>query len=138
MNYIAAAVYEICNENFDLTFRILFGLIVKFKLIYGQQDLTSVQTLCFQLQCFMQVNIPKVYAKMKHLHGIDVELITLPWLITLFTTDFNQGPILAASRRHEFLFTTLSLLSLDGTKALIKISMCLLNYEPSGNIRQRS
>lgn len=86
----------------------------------------------------MQVNIPKVYAKMKHLHGIDVELITLPWFITLFTTDFNQGPLTSAARRHEFLFTTLSLLSLDGAKALIKISMCLLNYEPGNSIRQRS
>ena len=75
---------------------------------------------------------------MKNLHGIDVELVTLPWFITLFTTDFNQGPLSTASRRHDFLFTILSLLSLDGTKALIKISMCLLNYEPGSSIRQRS
>lgn len=37
----------------------------------------------------MQVNIPKVHSKMKNLHGIDVELVALPWFITLFTTDFN-------------------------------------------------
>lgn len=49
-----------------------------------------MQSLCFQLQCFMQVNIPKVYSKLKKVYGIDVELIVLPWFITLFTADFNQ------------------------------------------------
>jgi hypothetical protein len=72
---------------------------------------------------------------MKNLHGIDVELVALPWFITLFTTDFNQGPLSAASRREEFLINVLSLLSLDGTKALLKISMCLLNYEPWSTTR---
>jgi len=41
----------------------------------------------------MQVNIPKVHQKMKNLYGIDVEIVALPWLITLFMTDFNQGPL---------------------------------------------
>ena len=72
---------------------------------------------------------------MKNLHGIDAELVALPWLITLFMTDFNQGPLSAQSRRHDFLQTVLSLLCLDGNKALIKVSVCLLNYEPTIGIR---
>jgi len=36
------------------------------------------------------------------------------------------------------LITALTLMALDGPKALIKISLCLFNYELPSNIRERS
>ena len=72
-------------QNMDLTFRVTQGFLLKFRTLFTDNSFSEVDKLCFQLGCFMQVNLPKIYHKIVATLGIDLQLITFPWFMTLFT-----------------------------------------------------
>jgi hypothetical protein len=72
----------------------------------------------------MQVNFPRVYHRMFTIIGVEPQLVTLKWFMTLFTSIQRGG---LNKNYTQFLTTVFDLLCLEGNKALIKISMCLLN-----------
>lgn len=42
MNYIATAIYEMVGEDTEMCFRITYGLLMRFRVLYSQQDMHSV------------------------------------------------------------------------------------------------
>ena len=80
----------------------------------------------------MQVNSPSVYHRMYSVPFVDAELVTLPWIVTLFTFEFGQQPLLDTYNRDRFLLTAFTLMCFDGSKAILKICLCLLNNQSVG------
>lgn len=146
MNYIVFVLYIfVCNQDFNLTFRLSYSLIVMFKkhvLADDFQLVEKLKQLTFQVKCFTMANLPDIYKKIMRDVGDYFYLFTFEWFMTLFLKCppmvNNEGPEANSGEKRSgfkeiknYFEMLVTILCLDGEKALVKTSLIHLAYSES-------
>ena len=127
MNYIAAFLLNITNNNEEESFYLFLSMIIHTE--YGklfEKDLEKLKKSFYVFERIISIYLPELYMHFKETH-IDVSYFLSPWLITLFTDNYKNikdrnNPLVLLNIFDQFFFS--------GWKSIIKIGVSLLKtYE---------
>ena len=122
MNYIAAFFLNI-TDNEEESFYLFLSLLCSTE--YGKlfkKDLEKLKKYFYVFERLICVLIPELYYHFKN-NNINVSFFLSPWLITLFTNNYN---IIKEKENPKILMRIIDIFILKGWKAIIAIGIALL------------
>ena len=122
MNYIAAFFLNITNSE-EESFYLFLSLLCSTE--YGKlfkKDLEKLKKYFYVFERLICVLIPELYYHFKD-NNIDVSYFISPWLITLYTNNFN---IIKEKENPKTLMRIIDMFIFKGWKAIIAIGIALL------------
>ena len=127
MNYIAAFLLNITNNNEEESFYLFLSMIIHTD--YGklfEKDLEKLKKYFYVFERIVCIYLPELYIHFKEMN-IDVSYFLSPWLITLFTDNYKN---IKDRNNPLILLKIFDLFFFSGWKSVIKIGIILLKkYE---------
>ena len=127
MNYIAAFLLNITNNNEEESFYLFLSMIIHTE--YGklfEKDLEKLKKSFYVFERIISIYLPELYMHFKETH-IDASYFISPWLITLFTEYYKN---IKDRNNPLILLNVFDLFFFSGWKSIVKIGISLLKtYE---------